>query len=231
MGTADELEKELTPIVTGGGFPVSTWLGRAQPPPHPSAPAAASRPVNGWSPVGNGSSSFRSALGWSSASAPPGAAATSPSTGLGSALGSGSNSQPTTCSQGPRADLPEVGEAGDYTPYMGGGGGGTTTTAARYAPIPTRDEDSATYPGSTPRSVQAQAALPLPSTWHPRGAASTLSQATSGDDGPRSPLPTRLTTPGGVSLSGTMDPAVAGGYVYDQVGPGLYASRPAGRGT
>lgn len=221
-------EKESTPIAAAaaplsageGHQPVNAWLGRVQP---------GARPLSVWS---GGNISFRNALGGLSQRLPTAA----------SAVFSAAASPPMR-TQGPRADLPEVGEAGDFGSYGGGASPPSRwrqpSSSQQYAPVPTRD----------PVTYSSDTVLPLPSSLHPRsqnGSAGSPDLATSpaavastpqksritSELSPPRP-PTRLTTPGAFSMLGN-DPAaaaataVAGGYVLDHAVAGPYASRPAG---
>ena len=224
-------EKESTPIVaaaaaaaaappplSGGGHhhPVNAWLGRVQP---------GARPPSVWS---GGNISFRNALGGLSQRLPTAA----------SAVFVAAASPPMRAQAGPRADLPEVGEAGDFGSYGGGGAPPPSRwrqpSSSQYAPVPTHDAVGYSS-GDT--------VLPLLSSLHPRsqnGSAGSPAAAASNspqqsritsESSPPPPPPRppkRLTTPGGFSMLGNDPAAAAGGYVLDHHVAEPYASRPAG---
>lgn len=119
-------------------------------------------------------------------------------------------------SQGPRADLPEVGEVGDFRAYHAG---------AVVPPAPlgrgAQLADASLAPRNGGVHSPTEEDLPLPSTLRPRA-------GRNGADGVAlsSPpqLPATMTTPGALTTYGDED---RGGAALERAG---YASRPAGSG-
>lgn len=131
----------------------------------------------------------------------------------------GSNEAPADVprwSQGPRADLPEVGEVGDFRAYHVGGGG-PPAPLGRGAQL----ADASLAPRNGGVHSPTEEDLPLPSTLRPRA-------GRNGADGVAlsSPpqLPATMTTPGALTTYGDED---RGGAAPERAG---YASRPAGSG-
>lgn len=198
-------DKEAPDVTPSTRDPVNAWLGRVQP---------GARPPSNWTGRSRSQSVRNALIGFTKRSP----AATGPSA-------SASRPRP----QGPRADLPEVGEAGDFGAYArpgGGTAGATLWHSTSYTSVPAH--------GGSGHDVD----LPLPSSLQPRGIGnSTLpGQHYSGVAGQSSDYPTPMTSmqaspprpPTRLTTPGAFSDAAQREAIEAMPPSGQYASRPRG---